>query len=328
MTNSSSRPPGEFELIARLFAPLARSAPGAFGLVDDAAVVRALPGKDLVVTVDALVEGVHFLSGDPAGQIAKKALRVNLSDLAAKGAEPVGYLLALVLPKSVTMDWLGAFAKGLAEDQAEFALPLLGGDTTATSGPLTISITAFGQVPAGGMIRRAGAKPGESVFVSGTVGDAGGGLERLKMEARAGANDPLVARYRLPAPRLTLGASLRGVASAGLDVPDGLLADLGHIAEVSQVRIVVEAAAIPRSPALRALWGETPQAILRAATAGDDYELAFTAPQSMRSAVAKAAARAGVAVAEIGRVEAGQGVCLMDDRGHEIEVARAGYAHF
>ena len=328
MTNSSSRPPGEFELIAQLFAPLARSAPGTFGLLDDAAVVHVPPGKDLVVTVDALVEGVHFLSGDPADRIAKKALRVNLSDLAAKGAEPLGYLLALVLPKAVTMNWLRAFARGLAEDQAEFALPLLGGDTTATSGPLTISITAFGQVPAGGMIRRAGAKPGDIVFVSGTVGDAGGGLERLQTDAGAGAADPLVVRYRLPAPRLSLGRSLRGIASAGLDVSDGLLADLGHIAEVSQVRIVVEAAAIPRSPALRALWGETPQAIVRAATAGDDYELAFTAPPSMRSAVAKAAARAGVAVTEIGRVEAGQGICLVDAQGQEIGVPRAGYAHF
>ena len=328
MTNSSSDRPGEFELIAELFAPLARTAPGAFGLLDDAALLAPGPGQELVVTVDAVVEGVHFRTDDPPGDIAKKALRVNLSDLAAKGAEPCGYLLALVLPKATNMAWLRGFAKGLEDDQREFAIPLLGGDTTSTPGTLTISITAFGSVPAGGMIRRAGAVPGDRVFVSGTVGDAGGGLALLQGEVGIARSPSLVARYRVPEPRLALGRELRGIASAGLDVSDGLIADLGHIAEVSAVRIAVEAAAVPRSAPLRVLWGEGTQAVLRAVTSGDDYELAFTAPEAKRAAVWLAAQRAGVPVAEIGRVEAGHGVVLLDETGAEIAVPRAGYTHF
>lgn len=328
MTNSSSERPGEFELIAELFAPLAKSASGAFGLLDDAAFIAPPPGQSLVVTVDAVVEGVHFLADDPPGAIAKKALRVNLSDLAAKGAEPCGYLLALVLPEAKGMDWLRGFAKGLEEDQAEFAVPLLGGDTTATPGPLTISITAFGWVPGNTMIRRAGAVPGDLVFVSGTVGDAGAGLALLKGQARVARSPSLVTRYRLPEPRLALGRELRGIASAGLDVSDGLIADLGHIAEVSKVRIAVDAAAVPRSAPLRALWGDGSEAIVRAVSAGDDYEIAFTAPAAKREAVMAAAARVGVPVTEIGRVQAGAGVVLLDENGREIPVTRAGYTHF
>lgn len=320
--------PGEFELIAELFAPLAKSAPGAFGLTDDAAVLHPAAGEELVVTADALIEGVHFLANDPPGEIAKKSLRVNLSDLAAKSAEPAGYLLALMLPDARPMEWLRAFAKGLEEDQQEFRLPLLGGDTASTPGPLAIAITALGYVPAGGMIRRAGAKPGDLVFVSGTVGDAGGGLALLKGEGAGADVTPLIARYRLPEPRLALGRELRGLASAALDVSDGLIADLGHIAEVSKVRIAVNAAAIPRSPQLRALWGDDPEAIVRAATAGDDYEIAFTAPEKRRADVLAAATRAGVPVSEIGRVVAGEGVVLLDAKGRAMKISRAGYTHF
>lgn len=320
--------PSEFALIARLFAPLAQT-PGAFGLQDDAALLPQLAGRDIVVTTDALVEGVHFRGDDPPASIAKKALRANLSDLAAKGAEPAGYLLALSLPARIGMAWLESFARGLEADQKIFSLPLLGGDTTATPGPLTLAITAFGHVPAGAMIRRAGAKAGESVYVSGTVGDAGGGLALLNGEgARIGKNEreELIERYRVPNPRLALGLALRGVASAALDVSDGLVGDLGHIAEVSRVRIVVEAGRIPLSPALRALWGDTPEAVVRAATAGDDYEIAFTAPS--QRAVMDAAKRAGVPVALIGRVEKGSGVALTGADGREIPVPRAGFTHF
>lgn len=328
MTNERSERPGEFELIAQLFAPLSKSAPGAFGLTDDAALLRPPAGHELVVTADALVEGVHFLAGDPPGEIAKKALRVNLSDLAAKGAEPAGYLLVLMLPDAISMDWLTAFAKGLKQDQAQFALPLLGGDTASTPGPPAIAVTAFGYVPIGAMIRRAGAKPGDLVFVSGMIGDAGGGLALLKGEGSGEDVAPLIARYRLPEPRLALGKSLRGLASAALDVSDGLIADLGHIAEVSKVRIVVNAATIPRSPALRALWGDDPEAVIRAVTSGDDYEIAFTAPAAKREAVLAAAAGAGVAISEIGRVEAGKGVALLDAKGQAMKVGRAGWTHF
>jgi thiamine-monophosphate kinase len=317
---------GEFELIAELFAPLARGAPGAFGLLDDAATIAPPPGHELVVTTDALVEGVHFLPGDPPDQIAKKALRANLSDLAAKGATPAGYLMALMLPETAATAWLRQFARGLGEDQDEFGLPLLGGDTTATPGPLSIAITAMGFVPVGKMIRRAGAAIGDSVFVSGTVGDAGAGLACLKGEVAPDAS--LIARYRLPTPRLKLGRTLRGIASAGLDVSDGLLADLGHIAEASKVRIAVVARAVPRSAAFTALWGDDIQAVIRAATAGDDYELAFTAPAQRKADVLAAARAAGVAVSEIGWVEAGSGVALLDERGEEIPVLRRGFTHF
>ena len=320
--------PSEFALIAQLFAPLAE-APGAFGLTDDVALLPARADHDLVVTTDALVEGVHFLADDPPDSIAKKALRANLSDLAAKGAEPAGYLLALTLPARISMTWLEGFARGLGEDQKRFAMPLLGGDTTATPGPLTLAITAMGYVPVGALIRRAGAKAGDGVYVSGTIGDAGAGLALLKGE-RADINGDdaamLIGRYRLPSPRLALGRALQGVASAALDVSDGLIADLSHIAEVSRVRITVEAGRIPRSPALRALWGDTAEAIVRAATAGDDYEIAFTSSSERR--VVEAAKLAGVGVTRIGRVEEGSGVALLDSNGREITVARAGFTHF
>jgi thiamine-monophosphate kinase len=321
MTSSSSRRPGEFALIAELFAPLA-TAPGAFGLTDDAATIAVPRGQELVVTADAIVEGVHFLRGDPADKVAQKALRVNLSDLAAKGAKPLGYLLVLSLPKHVRRDWLLAFAKGLAKDQRTFGIALLGGDTTATPGPLSIAITALGSVPKGTMIRREGARPGDLVFVSGTIGDAGAGLAVLKRNAKTpGA---LIARYRTPTPRLFLGLVLRHLASAAIDVSDGLLADLGHIADVSKVRIAVRAGSIPLSPALRAFGGDPVQA----ATAGDDFEIAFTVPPRKRAAVIQAAWVAGVEVSEIGSVGRGEGVALLDEAGREIRLSRKGYTHF
>lgn len=328
MTNSSSDRPSEFALIAELFAPLAQ-APGAFGLRDDAAVIAPPAGHELVITTDALVEGVHFLANDPPQFIAKKALRVNLSDLAAKGAEAGGYLLALSLPAGVGMEWLTAFANGLKQDQREFNISLYGGDTTSTPGPLTIAITAFGFVPRGKMIRRAGAKPDDLVFVSGTVGDAGAGLELLRKprEMSHAVKDFLVHRYHEPRPRMWLGQALRGVAHAALDVSDGLLADLGHIAEVSGARIEVQAHRLPLSAALQAVWGSDNDARAKAATAGDDYEIAFTvAPRFAEDAVK--AARGAAAITEIGRVVAGKGVVLLDEAGREIPVDRKGYAHF
>jgi thiamine-monophosphate kinase len=331
MTSSSSNRPGEFELIARLFAPLAQSAPGAFGLTDDAAVIAPPVGEELVVTADALVEGVHFLRNDPPDSIAKKSLRMNLSDLAAKGASPIAYLLALSLPDWTDMAWLEAFARGLGEDQRAFGVSLIGGDTTRTPGPLTLAITALGSIPTGTMIRRSGAKADDLVFVSGTIGDAGGGLAILKGEGVSISGThrtTLIARYREPSPRVSLGLALRELASAALDVSDGLLADLGHIADTSKVRIAIDAARIPISPALRALWGNDQAVLVRAATSGDDYEIAFTAPEANRSAVMKAAADAKFAVSEIGRVVTGSGVTLLDSTGREIDVPRKGYVHF
>jgi thiamine-monophosphate kinase len=315
--------PSEFALIARYFAPLARD-PGALSLGDDAALLENYAGTQTVITTDALVAGVHFLADDPPRQVAQKALRVNLSDLAAKGAAPAGYLLALSLPQDFDAAWVEDFAAGLAEDQERFAVSLLGGDTTATPGPLTLAITALGRVPQGRMLRRQGARPGDLVFVSGTVGDAGAGLAVL--QGKLAAEQYLISRYRLPTPRLALGAALHGVASAALDVSDGLLADLGHIAEVSRVRITVESARIPLSPAFKAACGSALDALIAAATAGDDYEIAFTAPSE--SAALEAGEHAQVAVTCIGRVGTGQGVALLGADDAEIPIMRAGFSHF
>jgi thiamine-monophosphate kinase len=330
MTNSSSdRRPGEFQLIAKYFAPLTESSPGALGLSDDAAFLALRPGEELVVTTDALIEGVHFLHDDPPEMIAAKSLRVNLSDLAAKGATPAGYLLALCLPGWPDESWLAAFCDGLASDQKNFAAPLLGGDTTATPGPLVVTITALGFVPAGSAIHRSGAQPGDAVFVSGTVGDAGAGLELLKapVVARSADEGELIGRYRMPVPRLALGRRLRGLASAALDVSDGLIADLNHISEVSRVRIVVDAPRVPVSPAFLRVRGNDLQSRVFAATAGDDYEIAFTAPAGKRDAVVQAGARAGVPVSEIGHIEAGSGTILRDEQGREVPLERTGWVH-
>ena len=331
----SQTPPrrlSEFAMIAKLFAPLAANAKGAYGLADDAATLNVPAGEELVVTVDTIVEGVHFFGDDLADDIAKKALRTNLSDLAAKGARPLGYLLALSLPEWVGDAWLADFAKGLKEDQERYRIDLLGGDTTSTPGPLTISITAMGTIAKGRTLRRGGARPGDIVFVSGTIGDAGAGLRILACEEGAELSDDehdrLIQRYRLPEPRAELGPLLLGLATAALDVSDGLLADLGHIAEVSRVRIAVDAARIPLSQAYVAFAGNSATAIRDAATTGDDYEIAFTAPASARNAIAAASASAGVPVTEIGRVEEGSGVVLLDPDSKPIPADRPGYVHF
>ncbi len=317
--------PSEFALISKYFSPLA-TAEAALGLTDDACLLKQCAECDLVVTTDALIAGVHFLADDPANLIASKALRVNLSDLAAKGAKPAGYLLALALPRIIENAWLECFARGLSDDQKEFAISLLGGDTTATPGPLTLAITALGHVPSGGMIRRSGATLGDGVYVSGTIGDAGAGLAVLKGELSAGEHaDFLIGRYRQPVPRLSLGMALRGIAPAALDVSDGLVADLGHLAEVSKVRITVQADRIPRSDALHRLW-PGPEGIVRAVTAGDDYEIAFTARSD--AAALEAGRQVGVPVTKIGQVEEGQGVHLLDVSGREIPLSRTGYVHF
>ncbi len=311
----------EFDLIEKLFAPLATS-PGAFGLKDDVATVAERRGCELVVTADAVVAGVDFFPGDPAPGVAKKALRVNLSDLAAKGAEPFGYLLTLLIPREIGRAYLKEFAEGLAQDQERFGVSLLGGDMSATPGPLSIAITAFGHVPAGRLVRRSGARAGDLVFVTGTIGDSGGGLALLKepaLSSSASAHDSLIGRYRLPEPRIAFAPAVRD-ASASIDISDGLLADLGHVAEASGVRIVVAADRIPRSPELKALWGDGEEAIVRAAAAGDDYEIAFTAPTLIQDAQTP--------VTCIGRVEQGSGVELLDAAGREIATPRKGYRHF
>ncbi len=315
-------PFSEFDLIKDLFAPLATSK-AALGLTDDVAVLAPRAGHELVLTTDTIVAGVDFFPNDPPDTIARKALRANLSDLAAKGAEPFGYLLTLCLPKTVNMKWLRSFARGLAADQKEFGVTLLGGDLSSMPGPLTITVAAFGYVPAGKTILRRGAKLDDLLFVTGTIGDSGAGLEALKARRRAPA---LIARYRVPEPRVALGRRLRGVASAALDVSDGLLADLGHLADASKVHIVVDAARVPLSVAVKKAWGA--DAVVRAVAAGDDYEIAFTAPRSKRARVFAAAKAAGTAVTEIGWIMKGRGVALLGPDGRPMAVGKRGWRHF
>ncbi|MGH6829464.1 MAG: thiamine-phosphate kinase, partial [Rhizomicrobium sp.] len=218
----------EFEAISRYFAPLA-TGPGAFALKDDAAIVRPRPGFDLVLTADQVAEGTDFFPGTSPGLVAKKALRVNLSDLAAKGAMPAYYLLALSLPSGVDEEWLEAFASGLKEDQDIFQLSLLGGDMQSAAGPVAVGITAIGFVPEGGMVTRAGARPGDDIYVTGTIGDSGAGLSLVKSgrEGESGEARALVARYHLPEPPVGFAPGLRKLATAAIDVSDGLMADLG-----------------------------------------------------------------------------------------------------
>jgi thiamine-monophosphate kinase len=306
----------EFDLIARYFAPLA-TVPGAFGLKDDAAIIPARPGFDLVITTDQIADGTDFFPEDPPHTIARKALRVNLSDLAAKGAKPEYYLLNLALPRPAREEWLTEFARGLLDDQLQFDISLLGGDTSATEGSLSISVTAMGFVPQGRMVRRSGAKPGDAVYVTGTIGDSGGGLALLKGEA-SGLSEAdrtyLTDRYRVPRPPVTFGAGLCDIAHAGVDISDGLIADLEHLASASGVGIVVEGEKVPLSPALKALWGA--DTLVRAVAAGDDYQIAFTAPSGLRGPFTR-----------IGQVRAGQGVSL-SVKGEEVVIMQPGYRHF
>ena len=320
---------GEFGRIARYFAPLA--GPGGLGLKDDAALLGCETGRRLVVTVDAMVAGVHFLPDDPPDLVARKLLRTNLSDLAAMGARPLYYLLATALPASCEDDWVARFAAGLGEDQRIFGVHLLGGDSVSTSGPAMFSLTAIGDVAEGAEIRRSGAKAGDKVWVSGTIGDAGLGLAVLKGRYPALAEEhraALAARYRLPEPRTALGPKLAGIARAMIDVSDGLLADLGHICEASGVAATVMAAALPLSPAALAVEAGEPDLRARCATTGDDYELLFTAPADADAAIFAASREAGVVVTMIGAVTAGAGVRLLDAEGRAIAIGRAGYRHF
>ena len=249
---SRRRLPDEFELIARYFAPLA-TAHSSFRLMDDVALVRRSSGRELIVKVDATIEGVHFLKSDPPKMIAQKALRRALSDIAAKGGVPSGYLMALALPPWVSPDWMRAFAGGFKSDQIRFGISLLGGDTARTSGPLSIAITLLGEIPPKALIKRSGAEAGQLIFVSGTIGDAGLGLELLLRGKRRPVG-PLE-RYRLPQPRLKLGAALRGLATAAIDLSDGLVADIGHIAESSGVSCVAFETLLPLSSFVREAWG-------------------------------------------------------------------------
>ncbi len=318
----------EFEIIAKYFAPLSQSAPGARNLMDDAAVIAPPDGSVHVVTTDTVVEGVHYLSGAPAEDAAAKAMGSNLSDLAAMGAEPVGITLSCAWGKSTDETYIAQFAAALSDWCSGFACPLLGGDTVRTGGPTVLTITAIGMTPAGAELTRDGALPGDGIYVSGTIGDGALGLFAAQGTfegADAAALAFLQDRYRMPQPRIGLGVALRGHASACIDVSDGLLQDAGHIARTSNVRLAIDSQLVPLSHAAKTLIDAKPELTLKALTGGDDYELLFTASEGLKVGN-------DVPVTRIGRViergEAPAAAVLLDDTGTEITVPGAGYRHF
>jgi thiamine-monophosphate kinase len=325
----------EDRLIARYFRPLA-SHPGALGLADDAAILVPPPGCDVVLKADAIIGGVHFFPEDPADAVGRKALRVNLSDLAAKGAKPVGFLLSLALPDGTLDAWLAGFANGLRTDAQFYGCPLLGGDTDRTPGPVMVSIAAFGTVPHGGMVRRSGAKPADTVFVSGTIGDAALGLRlrrepgsatRYRLEPRE--RDHLLARYLLPEPRVALSEQIRLCATAAMDVSDGLAGDLAKLCKASGVSAEIEIEKVPLSDAARRVIAADASASELAVTGGDDYEIVCTVAPEKLDAFRAAAIASGVAVTEIGRIVAGRTAPrFRDGHGHLLKFAHPSFSHF
>jgi thiamine-monophosphate kinase len=323
--------PDEDNLIARFFAPLA--AVGGLGLKDDAACLSPKPGHDLVLTTDALVESVHFLPGDPPGSVARKALGVNVSDLAAKGANPVGFLLSLALPEDWTEAWLADFAAGLGQASRDFSCPLLGGDTVKAKGALTLSVTAVGEVPAGRMVRRTTAQVGDVICVTGTIGDAALGLglrsfpawaDLLSSDQRAHLAD----RYLHPQPRHVLASALRTYARAAMDVSDGLAGDLAKMMRVSGMTAVVDADQVPLSAATRKAVQNDPRLIDLAMTGGDDYEILCTLPENNLDSMQKEADSVGVTLSMIGRVVAGTDLPLFRMGHTERRYDVGSFSHF
>jgi thiamine-monophosphate kinase len=321
---------GEDDLIARYFAPLA--GPAGLGLRDDAAFMRPAPGEDLVFTADALVAGVHFFADDPPGAIARKALRVNLSDLAAKGARPLGFLMTLALPGDWREDWLATFADGLGADARTYDCPLIGGDTVATPGPLTLSVSAIGSVPEGRMVRRTGVKPGDRLYVTGTIGDAAIGL-RIRQGRMPDISQVdkgfLIDRYLTPEPRLNLIGAMAGYANGGMDVSDGFVGDLTKMLDASGVSARVAIFRLPLSQAARAAIAADPGLFEVAATGGDDYELLASATPASAPAFEAEAAAAGVPLTFIGdAVEGRRPPSFIGCDGDPVVFARGSYSHF
>ncbi len=327
--------PHEFELIKRFFAPLATD-PGSLGLTDDAAVLSPRDGQDLVMTKDMLAAGAHFFPHDPADAIAQKALRVNLSDLAAKGARPRGYLLGLGLPDNWTTDWLERFCAGLAADQETYNAVLLGGDTISCRNGLQISITAIGEVPKGKAVRRSGAQPGDVLFVTGTIGDGAGGLQ-CRLDANFQVNHGLapedaahlVDRYLLPRPRVNIADLLVIYAGAAMDISDGLFADAGHMARVSKADVKIDLDAVPVSEALQAIRQSGSDCFLRLINGGDDYEVLAAVPAGLAGAFENEASAVGCPVTRIGTVLEGGGHVSATIDGTAVQLAeQGGFRHF
>lgn len=328
----STERPGEFDLIARYFAPLA--APGGLGLTDDAAVLVPPAGCDLVVTKDCLVAGVHFFSEDPPADIARKALRVNLSDLAAKGAEPIGFLLGLGLPDGWREPWLAEFARGLGDDARRHACPLYGGDTVRSPERLTVSVTAIGSVPAGRMLRRAGGAAGDALYVTGPIGGAAIGLAlRLKHRTGGLADLPLAVRalaeeaYRLPDPANGLASVLRDHASAAMDVSDGLVGDAAKLASASGCGLMIDTRLVPFPAGVAAVADRHPALVELCITGGDDYQVLAAIPPAKGAAFERKAEQAGRRVTRIGSLTAA-GTRIIGRDGRELTLARGSFSHF
>jgi thiamine-monophosphate kinase len=333
---ASDRPDSEEAIIGAFFAPLAKGFPGAFDLRDDCAAITPEPGCDLVVTTDAVIAGVHFFPGEGANAIAWKALAVNVSDLVAKGATPLAYLMSLALPEAPERVWLAAFAKGLELAQETFGCHLIGGDTDRTPGPLGVSITAFGSVPAGRMVRRSTARPGDAVYVSGTIGDAALGLalrRDVALSARCGlgaaARSRLDAGFSLPLPPIRLVPVVRDTAAAAIDVSDGLVKDFDRLCRESGVGGRIEIARVPLSEPASAVVATGGATLADLVTGGEDYQvLAAVRPQHAAEFERRAAA-AGTSVTRIGSIEAPDaGVSVIGADGRAMEFPSTGWDHF
>jgi thiamine-monophosphate kinase len=332
MATKNRKRAGEFELIERYFAPLAAQAEGTFGLHNDAAVLPVSRGERLVTTVDTMIQGRHFLDCPP-DLVAKKLLRVNLSDLAAMGAAPFGYLLASAWPLDIEESWIARFAEGLAADQQAFGVALYGGDTTGTPGPMTLSLTAFGKVAGEAVLDRGSVKADDDFYVTGTLGEGYLGLCVLRSELDdldAATREALVKRYRLPEPRLAVGRALleEGLALSALDVSDGLAADLGHLLEASGVGAEIDLPAVPISAAAQAGLAALGAPAQRLLAGGDDYELVFAAAPAQRAAIAALSERCGVPITRIGRARAQPGLLVRDAEGVEVALEATGWSHF
>jgi thiamine-monophosphate kinase len=334
MTNDKIN--SEEAIIGAFWAPLAAGFPGAFGLKDDCAVITPEPGSDLVVTTDAVIAEVHFMEGDDAGAVAWKALAVNVSDLVAKGAMPFAYVMELALPETPERTWLETFAEGLRNAQQAFGCQLIGGDTDRTPGPLSVSITAFGTVPSGGMVRRATASPGDLVYVSGTIGDAALGLalrrdpglaERWRLEP--GACSRLEAAYLRPVPPVSVAPALRASAGAAMDISDGLVKDFGRMCHASGVGGIIEADRVPLSEPARLVMEGGGVTLAELLTGGEDYEvLAVVAPERAAD-FERGAEASGTPVTRIGEItSASSPVRIIDAAGNDLAVARTGWDHF
>ena len=323
----------ETELVQTFLAPLTAGAPGAFDLQDDAALISPEPGTDLVITTDPIIAGVHFFADGRADDIAWKALAVNISDLAAKGAEPLAYTLALAFPEPPQRVWMANFADGLQLAQQAFGCHLIGGDTDHTAGPLSVGVTAIGTVPRGTMVPRRGARAGDHVFVTGTLGDSALGLTLHRDPARfasaltEGDKSFLIGRYLRPCPRVAMAAILRAYASAALDVSDGLVKDLTRLA--GGLGIMFPASAVPLSPQARAALDADPAQIAAILSGGDDYEILFSVAPGHLQAFRKAVSRSAVGTTELGVLDDNaEGVRILDARGAAVDLKQPGYDHF